>query len=200
MDIKWETSPDPHLLRWPVLTISVFSSSHIYLCDTIYCACISGSRFKQYYCLLAMRAGDIAYLDIYTFSLSSPSHFKNNYSMTFSCCYFKIPCNILKSISSINCFISLSTLLSQFITVIPLLLLKVWNIYIICFVTIVNCLPCFVCRLIPNVKKTMKTVCIAMTFQIPQKILWVSCFVAQKLLILDSFSLSFPSVICVVTP
>lgn len=139
MDIKWETSPDPHLLRWPVLTISVFSSSHIYLCDTIYCACISGSRFKQYYCLLAMRAGDIAYLDIYTFSLSSPSHFKNNYSMTFSCCYFKIPCNILKSISSINCFISLSTLLSQFITVIPLLLLKVWNIYIICFVTIVNC-------------------------------------------------------------
>lgn len=42
------TSPDLHFLRQPVLTISVFSSSHIYPLDTMYCVCTSVSIFKQY--------------------------------------------------------------------------------------------------------------------------------------------------------
>lgn len=41
-------SPDLHLLRQPVLTISVFISSHVYPPDTMHCVCNSVSTFKQY--------------------------------------------------------------------------------------------------------------------------------------------------------
>ena len=41
-------SPDLHLLRQKVLTISVFISSHIYPLDTMHCVCTSVSTFKQY--------------------------------------------------------------------------------------------------------------------------------------------------------
>lgn len=41
-------SPDLHLPRQPVLTISVFISSRIHPLDTMYCVCTSVSTFKQY--------------------------------------------------------------------------------------------------------------------------------------------------------
>lgn len=73
-------SPDPHLLGQPILTMFGFSSSHVSLYDTMYCACTSISRFKQYPLVPCHeRWGRTSLRYLYLFSLFSFLLFKKSW-------------------------------------------------------------------------------------------------------------------------